>query len=169
MAAAARRGIKTVINLRGARLCGSYALEVHACRRLGLALVGFPVSSRDTPKRETIKAAKDMFDRIEYPALMHCKAGADRVGFMSVLYLHLHEGRPLDEALKQLSWRYGHFAQGKTGMLDHMFDSYRRYASEMPIEFMEWVENVYDPEQVKDSFLSKWWANVLVDKILRRE
>jgi len=169
LAKAAKQGIKTIVNLRGARLCGSYALEVDACKRLGLALVDFPVNSRDTPRRETLRSAKEMFDTIEYPALMHCKAGADRVGFMSVLYLHLHEGKPLDEALKQLSWRYGHIAHGKTGMLDHMFDTYKRYAAEVPIDFMGWVENVYDPKQVKESFLSKWWANVLVDKILRRE
>ena len=30
--------------------------------------------------------------------LMHCKSGADRAGLMSVLYRHLHEGVPIEEA-----------------------------------------------------------------------
>ena len=35
--------------------------------------------------------------------------------------------------------------------------------------FLSWVNNVYDPAAVKADFMSSWWANVLVDKILRRE
>src|SRR5690242_7001625 len=53
LAREARRGTRTIINLRGARICGSYALEAEACRRYGLTLVDFPVNSRDVPKRET--------------------------------------------------------------------------------------------------------------------
>ena len=30
-----------------------------------------------------------MFETIEYPAVMHCKSGADRAGIMAALYLIL--------------------------------------------------------------------------------
>ena len=38
---------------------------------------------------------------------------------MSVLYLYFHERRPLAEALEQLTFKYGHVRQGKTGVIDY--------------------------------------------------
>jgi protein tyrosine/serine phosphatase len=164
-----RCGIRTVVNLRGRNDSGWYVLEVESCRRAGLELVDFPVKSRDTPARETIHAAKRLFDTIRYPALLHCKSGADRAGFMSALYLLLREDRPLEEALEQLHWRYGHIRQAKVGMIDYFFEQYRTDCERAPMPFLSWVDRVYDPGQVKATFLSQWWANLLVDKILRRE
>ncbi|HEY0837011.1 MAG TPA: sulfur transferase domain-containing protein [Azospirillum sp.] len=166
---AAELGVKTIINLRGKRDCASYILEAEACRRYGVALVDFPVNSRDTPKRETLHAAKRMFETIEYPALMHCKSGADRAGFMAALFMFVHENVPLDEAVKQLHWKYGHFKQAKTGILDYFFDLYRAYNERHPIGFWEWVDTVYDPPAAKQSFRSREWANTVVDRLLARE
>ena len=53
-------GIKTIINLRGARDCGVYELEEAACREHGIALENFPVSSRDMPKVEWVNGAKEL-------------------------------------------------------------------------------------------------------------
>jgi protein tyrosine phosphatase (PTP) superfamily phosphohydrolase (DUF442 family) len=169
IAAMKRRGIKTIVNLRGARSSGTYALEAEACRKAGITLVNFGVGSREAPRPEAIRAAKELFDTIEYPALMHCKSGADRVGFMSVLYLVLHENVPVDKALKHLSWRYGHIRQGKTGILDHFFESYLAYNSGTPTTFKDWADLVYDRDACKTTFMSNWWANILVDRLLRRE
>jgi protein tyrosine/serine phosphatase len=169
MAGLRRRGIRTVVNLRGRNDSGWYVLEAEACRRAGLELVDFPVKSRDTPARETVHAAKRLFATLNYPALLHCKSGADRAGLMSALYLLLHENRPLDDALAQLHWRYGHIRQAKVGMIDYFFAQYRRRYEQDGMPFLEWVDRVYDPQQVKATFLSQWWANLLVDKILRRE
>jgi uncharacterized protein (TIGR01244 family) len=165
----ARRGIKTVVNLRGRNDSGWYVLEMEACRKHGVAFVDFPTKSRDTPSKEMIHGAKRLFETIRYPALMHCKSGADRAGLMGVLYRMLHEGRPVEEALEQLSWRYGHMRQAKVGMIDYFFEQYRRYNSENPTAFLDWVDRIYDPASVKASFMSQWWANLVVDKILRRE
>lgn len=164
-----RRGIKTLVNLRGERDCGSYILEEEACQRYGVTLVNFPVNSRAAPKKEYLRGANQLFKTIEYPAMMHCKAGADRAGLMSVLYLFLHEGVPLDRAMDQLSWKYGHLKGAPTGIIDRFFETYRDYNAEHPIDFMTWVEDVYDPVALKASFTSKWWARALVDSILRRE
>ncbi|WP_335592230.1 fused DSP-PTPase phosphatase/NAD kinase-like protein [Hyphomonas oceanitis] len=167
------RGIKTIINLRGASTKGYYLLEKEACEAAGIALVDFQVFSRDTPTKEAIFGARDLFARIEYPALMHCKSGADRAGIMSVLYMLLHEKVPFAEARQQLSFKYLHIKHGKTGMLDAFFDAYERYnagrAPEAWKPFLDWVEEDYDRMAVKTEFLENFGAKVQVDKILGRE
>jgi protein tyrosine/serine phosphatase len=169
LARAKRRGVRTIVNLRGARPCGSYALEEDACRRLGLTLENFPVNSRDAPRKEVIHGARSLFDRIAYPAIMHCKSGADRAGFMSVLYLLLKKNVPLKQALSHLSWRYGHIRQAKTGILDAFFASYQAACERKPLPFLTWVDEIYDPAALKARFMSEWWANALVDRVLRHE
>jgi protein tyrosine phosphatase (PTP) superfamily phosphohydrolase (DUF442 family) len=165
----ADRGVRTVINLRGASDTGSYRLEAEACRRLGLRLVDFSVNSRDTPRKAVLHGAGALFADIDYPALMHCKSGADRAGLMSALYLMLRLGRPVEEALGQLSWRFGHVRQAKTGILDFFLEQYRDYAAAQPMPFLEWVDGVYDPDAVRTAFRSRGWANLLVDRVLRHE
>jgi protein tyrosine/serine phosphatase len=164
-----RRGIRTVVNLRGKNDSGWYVLEAEMCRKHGIAMVDFTTKSRDTPSKELIHGAKRLFETIAYPALMHCKSGADRAGLMGVLYRILHEGRSLDEAMEQLHIKYGHMRHAKVGMIDYFFEQYRAYNAKTPTPFLEWVDKVYDPAAVKASFMSQWWANLLVDKILRRE
>ena len=44
---------------------------------------------------------------------MHCKSGADRAGIVAVMYKLLHEKAPFEEAVEQLSFKYGHIKQGK--------------------------------------------------------
>ena len=165
----ARDGIRTVINLRGASDTGSYHLEAAACREHGLTLVDFSVNSRDTPRKEVLIRAPKLFAEIEYPALLHCKSGADRAGLMSALFLMLHEGRPVEEALGQLSLRFGHVRQAKTGILDFFLEQYRDYIVERPIAFLDWVDQVYDPDAVRQAFRSGRWADWMVNRVLRRE
>jgi protein tyrosine/serine phosphatase len=165
----ADRGVRTVVNLRGASDTGSYALETAACRRFGLTLVDYSINSRDTPRKDKLFGAKTLFDEVDYPVLLHCKSGADRAGLMSALYLMLRRGRPVEEALGQLSLRFGHVRQAKTGILDFFLEQYRDYAAATPIAFLDWVERVYDPDAVRTAFRSRGWANVLVDRVLRHE
>jgi protein tyrosine/serine phosphatase len=100
---------------------------------------------------------------------MHCKSGADRAGLMSVLYLHFRQGEPIDRALRMLSLRYGHMRQGKTGILDYFFERYLSDGAAKGMTLLEWVDKDYDPEALRAEFHSQWWANLIVDKILRRE
>ncbi len=165
----AHDGVKTVVNLRGGREFGSWPLEREACERSDLQLVDFVIRSRGAPDRERIASAKTFFEGLAYPVLAHCKSGADRAGFMATLYLLVHEQRPLDEALKQLSWRYGHFKFAKTGILDAFFERYRVEGLEKGIDFQTWVETIYDPEALEHSFKTKPWADWFVEHILRRE
>ena len=170
-----RLGIRTILNLRGVRDCGSYRLERAACERHGIRLVDFPVKSRAAPRPEVVREAKELLASIEYPVLMHCKSGADRVGLMSALYVLLQEGRPIETAVGQLDWRYGHFKQADTGVLDYFFESYMRERNgrarngDARLPFLEWVETRYQPDELKDLFKSQTWANTVVNKVLRRE
>ncbi len=162
-------GVRTIVNLRGPRDCSSYALEEEACARHGLNLVNYQVRSRAAPSVAEIKGAKALFETVEYPILIHCKSGADRAGLMSVLFLHFREGEPISRAKRQLSIRYGHIAQAETGVLDYFFERYLADIECRAIPFMEWVETVYDPDEVKRTFRAKGWANRIVNSVLHRE
>ncbi len=174
----AKRGVKTVINLRGTRVepeqDGLYFLEEEACKRLGIELISFRAFSRESPTRDFIFGLKDIFERIEYPAIMHCKSGADRVGISSVFYQFLYEGKPLDEALIQLSFKYGHVKQGKTGILDYFFDLYKEACAKDGVEpseshFLNWVETDYRQAEVKPNFKPTPIGSLITEVILRRE
>lgn len=165
----ARNGIRTIINLRGGREYGSWPLERDACAAQGIILREFVARSREAPAREVILGAKQLFETIAYPALIHCKSGADRAGFMSTLYLVLHEGKSVAEAKRQLSLRYGHFRFAKTGILDAFFDMYLRDGEPAGLDFMTWVMTVYDPEELRRQFRPSFWSSVLVDGVMHRE
>ena len=165
-----RRGIKTVINLRGPRPEAFYSLERHACSRLGLTLIDAPLDSRDAPQLERVRRAKALFEQIEYPVLIHCKSGADRAGLMAVLYRHLHLGEPVSVALSELSKRTLHSREGLTGILDYTLELYVREGEAKGLSLLEWMERPdYDPVAIREAFRSRWWGRVLVDRILRRE
>ncbi|MEO1554066.1 MAG: protein tyrosine phosphatase [Pseudomonadota bacterium] len=163
------RGIKTIINLRGPSTRGYYLLEKEACEINGVALIDFQVFSRDTPTIETILAAKDLFETIQYPALMHCKSGADRAGLMSVLYVIFRLGEPVSTAVRQLSKKYLHLREGKTGLLDAFFEAYLAAEKANGIGFEDWLTTEYDRVQVKEDFLKSGRAKWRLDSLLRRE
>lgn len=165
----AKQGLRTIVNLRGGREHGSWPLEREACERNNIELVEFVVRSRETPDRETIHEAKRLFDTLAYPVLIHCKSGADRAGMMSALYLILHEKRPVREAMQQLSWRYGHFRFARTGVLDAFFDAYLREGEANGVDFITWVDTIYDAEAVKRDFRPGLLSDLVVDRIIRRE
>lgn len=165
-----RDGIKTVINLRGGFDTGFYVLEREACERLGLKMIDFTITSREVPRRETVLGARDLFASIEYPALMHCKSGADRAGIMSVFYRHFHLGEPIRDAMSELGLRTLHVKQGKTGVLDYVFERYLEDAEPKGVSFIDWVQSdAYDRVKMKEDFQASWWGTLLTDKLLRRE
>ncbi len=165
----AKDGIKTILNLRGESEKGYYALEKEACIKHGITLVDFRMYSRDTPKKKSLHELKKLFETIEYPCLMHCKSGADRTGITGVLYKHFHLGEPIADAVEQLKLKYLHMKAGKTGMLDFFFDEYLQYTKDGDLDFMDWVDKIYDPADVKARFMSGWIGNIMSEKIVRRE
>lgn len=164
-----QRGIKTILNLRGPSSRGYYLLEQEACEANGVELIDFQVFSRDTPTVERVLEAKKLFESITYPALMHCKSGADRAGLMSVLYAIFRLGEPVSVAVQQLSKKYLHMREGKTGLLDAFFETYLAAEKESGIGFEDWLQRDYDRERVKADFLESGNAKLRLDWFLRRE
>ena len=170
LAAWKARGIRTIVNLRGGFDASFHALEKDACARLGLNLVDFTITSREVPSRDRVLGAKRLFETLEYPAMMHCKSGADRAGIMSVLYMHFRKGLPIREAMDQLSLRYLHVRQGKTGVLDYTFERYLVEGEPAGLSFLEWVESpMYDPACMKADFRSGKLGGFLTESLLKRE
>jgi len=164
------RSIKTIVNLRGGFDASFHALEKDACRRLGLTMVDFTITSREVPSRDRVLGAKRLFETLEYPALMHCKSGADRAGIMSVLYMHFRKGKTIREAMDQLNLRYLHVKQGKTGVLDYTFERYLTEGEPAGMSFLEWVESpMYDPAGMKADFRAGMWGGLLTEGLLKRE
>ncbi len=169
-----RMGVRTVINLRGGIDLPATRLEKEACAKAGLAYRETTLKSRDAPKAEAVEAAIRLLEEVEYPALWHCKAGADRAGLMSAIYLMAIEGKPAAEAKKALSLGYGHVRAGPTGMLDVFIEAFERAeaaaaARGETLRFRDWVRRDYDRLAVIRSFHASRWGVWLVDKLLRRE
>jgi protein tyrosine/serine phosphatase len=163
------RGIRTIVNLR-AGVDSHSILEEEACRRYGVNFVTYAVTSRDVPTREHILGARPLFERLEYPAMMHCKSGADRAGLMCVLYMHFRKGRPIAEAVDQLHLRFGHFKAGLTGVLDYYFEYYLKEIEPRGLSLEDWVgQPDYDPATIRKAFKAQWWGTLLTEKLLRRE
>ena len=118
-------GLRTLINLRGPTGNGSDALSREAAQRLGLDFVDIAFESRGAPQRDRILRLHDVYSRMRGPALLHCKSGADRAGLASGLII-LFEGGSARQALRQLSLRFGHVRQAKTGILDAFFLRWQR-------------------------------------------
>jgi protein tyrosine/serine phosphatase len=164
------QGIKTIVNLRGGFDASFYALEKDACERLGLKMVDFTITSREVPSVARVLGARDLFKSIEYPALMHCKSGADRAGIMSVFYRHFHLGEPIRQAMEELCLRKLHVKQGKTGVLDYVFERYLAEGEPAGLSFVDWVQSpAYDPKKMKSEFRAQWWGSMLTEGLIRRE
>ena len=164
-----RYGIKTVLNLRGPNPYGSYPLEQEVCQKLGIKMLDLPIYSRRSPRREEIVALKHAFATLEYPALMHCKSGADRAGIASALYRLMHLGHPIEAVMSELHLKYGHIKQAKTGILDFFLATYQARNAREPIAFLDWVQQEYDHQAIEQAFHEEGWASLVVDKVLHRE
>ena len=162
-----RLGLKTLVNLRGHRQCGSDALSRAAAGRLGLAHIDMAFESRGAPHRDRILRFAGIYATLQAPALMHCKSGADRAGLAAGLAILL-EGGTAAQALAQLSWRFGHVSRSRTGILDAFFRLYQTEA-EGRIGFLEWVRADYDEAGLRNRFQAGAAATLLNDTVLRRE
>ncbi len=167
---AKKYGIRTVVNLRGWNLSlPALVLEVEACAELGLRLVHFRMRSRKLLPPDRLRSAKELLEDIEYPVLFHCKSGADRSGMMATLYLHWIRGVPVEEIRQLRLLPYFHCRHGKTGLLDYFFEQYLLYQRKTGGDLLSWLDTAYDPDRLKAEFLSRPLADLIIDRVLRRE
>ena len=109
LAAHRRHGIRTILNLRGAKPGRDwYENETTVARALGIRVVDFKMRANRALMRGETDRLVALLRELPKPILIHCKAGADRTGLAAALYLALDGKTGTDEAEWQLSARYGH-------------------------------------------------------------
>lgn len=130
--AIATYGIRSVLNLRGAYPGKDWydeEIAVSASRHVAHYDYGIAAERPVAPGqlREILRIIRDA----PKPMLVHCKAGADRTGLVSAVYLFSRGAKP-DQAEGQLSLRYGHFPWFGSGTraMEDSFDAYTKAAAE---------------------------------------
>lgn len=119
-------GIRTVINLRGEKSSADwYRAEIAESGRLGLAHVDFHMSASEPLSQERAAELIAILDSAEKPVLIHCKAGADRTGLASALYLAAVARDGEEAAERQISLLFGHVSLPGAGgyAMDETFES----------------------------------------------
>jgi protein tyrosine/serine phosphatase len=162
-----RLGLRTLINLRGRTESGSDALSREEARALGLTFHDMAFESRGAPQRERIMRLYAIYTAMQTPVVMHCKSGADRAGLAGGLVVMFAGGTAAD-AMQQLSWRFGHIRQARTGILDAFFLHYQREA-EGRKSFLDWVREDYDEQALRQDFHANGLASFINDWVLAHE
>lgn len=165
----ARAGGKSILSLRGNNCGGSYALEREETDRLGLSLDFWQCAAAKVVPPQGVQNLIDTLRRLERPLLIHCKSGADRMGFVSVIYRHVIAGEPIERALDQLSLRYGHIKGSRTGVLDLFFQRYMEQNDGGALSFEDWLHTRYDQAEVNESYEKGPVIGWIEENILRRE
>ncbi len=147
----AAKKIRTVINLRGC--CPDmdwYMSDARATHARGISQEDITFSAKRYPPPPEVRLLIVVFDHTEYPVLIHCARGADRTGLTSAVALLLLTDATLAAARRQLWPLYGHFAVGRTAVLDEFLDAYENSLaahgkSHTPNRFRKWVAEEYCP------------------------
>jgi len=161
-------GLKSLINLRGLAKNGSDALSRDTAASLGLDFYDMAMESRGAPHKDRVLRLAGIFERMRAPALVHCKSGADRAGLAAGIFI-LVRGGTASEALAQLSLRYGHIKQAKTGILDAFFLTYAREGEARGKGFLDWVREDYSEDALRAAFKANALAGFITDRVLVRE
>ena len=161
-------GLKSVLNLRGADVYAHYKFEERVCKELKIGLINRKLSARNAPKVIVINDVIDILASLPKPALFHCKSGADRAGFVAAIYLMVFEGKSVQEAQKQLSFRYFHLDFTATGILDYVLWVFEERCKVSEIDFREWINSEYDPELIQSCFNKRRNLQETLDLLAKR-
>ena len=166
-----KHGIKTIVNLKGMDADSAYwAFESEQCAKLGIHLENVEIFSRSIPDPVRLRHAKEVFERIEYPIWIHCKAGADRAGIYSTLYQYFREHIPIEETDQLKLWPYGHIRHSSAGKIDYYLALYADFHKTHPdIGLLEWAETIADRAKMEREFKSGGLASFINDQLLGRE
>lgn len=108
---AARNGIRSIINLRGENIGKAwYDEEIAVSKELGITHMDFRISARRELDQNKVEALLATMRNAPKPILIHCKAGSDRTGLASALYLAAVAKQGEKAAEDQLSFYFGHLS-----------------------------------------------------------
>lgn len=138
-----RYGLRTVVCLRGnGDGAGNSRRPAQAA---DIAFVQIPMSAMRPPSAATLLLLWRTFEHAEYPLLLHCRAGADRSGLASALYVLWRTG-DLDAARRELALLpYGHVGMFGTQAMGEVLDAYAPFHGQLP--FPVWVEQRWRPAE----------------------
>lgn len=103
-----RRGIRTILNLRGAHPGKRwYAEETSIAEGNGIQYRAIAISARSVPEMTTMVEIAQVLREQPGPVLVHCLGGSDRSGLASAIYELVVRGKSEEEAAEQLSIVYG--------------------------------------------------------------
>ena len=152
--------IRSILNLRAVDNY-LYKKEAEICKELGVEYKVYSIASRTLPKSHEVKELANLLETLPKPILIHCKAGADRTGFVATLWLILRGISP-DEAMKsELKWQYAYFPLGKAGKIKEVFSQFPGG------DFIEWYKENRD--RIEEEFVPTKLGEIIYNKILRRE
>lgn len=104
-----QHGIRSIVNLRGENKGADwYDAEIAQSEKLGITHIDFAMSSSDHVSLEKADRLVAILRDAPKPLLIHCKAGADRTGLATVIYLQQIANVDEETAELQLSPLYGH-------------------------------------------------------------
>jgi len=101
-----RYHFKTILNLRGVENKYWYMYEKNFCKEHNITLINFHISDRKIQSVKIMQKLINIVKNAKKPILIHCRAGADRTGLVSALYLYSIGDKNYS---KMLSLKYGHF------------------------------------------------------------
>ncbi len=145
-----RKGIRTLINLRGMSEFEWYVNEAACTSAAGVSQEDVTLSATRLPSPKEIRRLIEVFDRTEYPVLIHCQQGADRTGLAAAVWDILYTDADYAAARRQCSPRYGHFRALDTARIDEFFDQYEAWLAASggrhgPAAFRAWANGHYKP------------------------
>ena len=138
-----RYRIETVLRVRGSNPADRAFQDVYLPTvDAGVDFVAVPLSARRFPDRETLVRLCEVLETARYPMLVHCRAGADRTGLVSAMYV-LHRTRDLARGREQLDFiPYLHLGWMGLDKPDLLLDMYEPWYPDLTI--CEWARQVYE-------------------------
>ena len=137
-----KKGLRSIVNLRGGQQFAHNAFEKEFCQKNKLAYYNVPLASTEWPSKQALLKLIEIFENADPKILVHCKSGADRTGLVVGIYLIWKLKLTGNEAKKNLSLRFLHWKYGKKGILGKFFDHYDE-TNDGKTDFRDWVKFCY--------------------------
>ncbi len=141
-----RRGIKTVVNLRGESENPWFASEQQVLLDNEVDFISLRLTASRYPSPEELNGLLGIIEKIKPPFLVHCYGGSDRTGFFFVL-LALREGQDWEQAMGQLSLlRFGHCGWTRFASITYPLYDFVDYADKQDLpkdleQFRLWLKS----------------------------
>lgn len=139
----ADKGIRTILNLRGAHPEAEwYRQEMAVARESGIDHRSLAISARSVPEMATMIEIARILREAPRPILVHCRGGSDRSGLVAAIHELVVDRADETQAAGQLSIAYGHFPWlgSRTIAMDRAFSRFAAYWKEERRELVAFEE-----------------------------